>query len=111
MSSDTRDRALLPAFWSGAGAALVASLILALVDGLAAGGGAIVTVVGLWAVPALAFALYAGAVAVGFRAAFGPGAVGGCAPIALATPRGPGSCSAPWWSAWRWRSRCRSRPR
>lgn len=76
MSSDTRDRALLPAFWSGAGAALVASLILALVDGLAAGGGAIVTVVGLWAVPALAFGLYAGAVAVGFRAAFGPGAVG-----------------------------------
>ncbi|MEZ4401946.1 MAG: sulfatase [Kofleriaceae bacterium] len=65
------------AFLSGAACALVAALALAVVDGLAAGGGAMLTVFGLWAFPALAFAGYAGAVAAGFRAWFGPGALAG----------------------------------
>ena len=64
------------AFAAGAGAALCAALILAVIDGVATGGGAMITVLGLWGLPALAFALYAGAIAAGFAATFGPGAVG-----------------------------------
>lgn len=77
MSSDSRFGASASAFLAGAGTALLAGLILALVDGFAAGGGALLTVAGLWALPAFGFALYAGAVAAGFRDAFGPGAIGG----------------------------------
>jgi hypothetical protein len=64
------------AFLAGAGAALVAGLLLAVVDGVAAGGTAVITVLGLWALPTLGFALYAGAIAAGFRASFGAGAIG-----------------------------------
>lgn len=64
------------AFAAGAGAALGAALILAVVDGVVTGGGAMITVLGLWGLPAFAFALYAGAVAAGFSATFGPGAIG-----------------------------------
>lgn len=64
------------AFAAGAGAALCAALILAVIDGVVTGGGALITVLGLWGLPAFAFALYAGAVAAGFSATFGPGAIG-----------------------------------
>ena len=65
-------RPTLAAFSRGAGAALVAAFLLAIVDGVTTGGGALVTVLGLWGLPAFGFALYAGAVAAGF----GPGAIG-----------------------------------
>ncbi|MBP6848957.1 MAG: sulfatase-like hydrolase/transferase [Kofleriaceae bacterium] len=64
------------AFAAGAGAALCAALILAVIDGVVTGGGAMITVLGLWGLPAFGFALYAGAVAAGFSATFGPGAIG-----------------------------------
>lgn len=64
------------AFVAGVGAALLAALVLALVDALAAGPATIPTVIGLWGLPAVGFALYAGAVAAGFRATFGPRAIG-----------------------------------
>ena len=62
---------------AGAGAALVAGLLLALIDvALAARGpagpGVALTVLSLWAAPVLAFAGFAAAVGAGFGSAFGP---------------------------------------
>lgn len=61
---------------AGAGCALVAGLLLALVDVLLAargpaGGGVAVTVLGLWSVPTLGLAAVAAAVGAGFTSAFG----------------------------------------
>ena len=64
------------AFVAGAGTALVAALVLAVIDGLAAGATTLPTVIGLWALPGFGFALYAGAIAAGFRATFGARAFG-----------------------------------
>ena len=100
-------RPTLAAFSRGAGAALVAAFLLAIVDGVTTGGGALVTVLGLWGLPAFGFALYAGAVAAGF----GPGAIG-----RLRDDRDRDAAWASFvlrrcWSRWRWRSWCRRRPR
>jgi len=76
---DPQTHPIRAAFVGGTGVALVAALVLAVVDGLAAGGAALPTVLGLWGLPAFGFALYAGAIAAGFRATFGPRAVGSLA--------------------------------
>jgi arylsulfatase A-like enzyme len=59
-------------FVGGLGTTLLVGLVLALVDGLAAGGGTRLAVLGLWALPTLGFGVYVGAVAAGAAAAFGP---------------------------------------
>src|SRR5262245_35723796 len=61
---------------AGAGCALVAGLVLAIVDVLLAargpaGLGVAPTVLGLWALPVLGFAAFAAAVGAGFGSAFG----------------------------------------
>src|SRR5262245_22816974 len=73
-----REGVTLPSgFVGGVGCGLGAALIAGLIDaaGVAAwpaGWGAAPTVLGLWALPCLAFAAYAGLVAGGVTAALGP---------------------------------------
>jgi len=60
---------------AGVGAALVAGVLVALVDAASAGLGALPALLALWAGPALGLGVAAGLVVAGFRATFGHGAL------------------------------------